>query len=117
MYRLESDLIEAILKPPTISRQPVFAARTPAASGKRLIISARQFTYQQFCDILRPNIPALAEWTTLGDPGDDAADIDAYGLNNTLVVELLGLRFRQVEETVVDLGQQLLEIERQEKGD
>ncbi|CAD6587979.1 MAG: methylglyoxal reductase (NADPH-dependent) gre2 [Alectoria sarmentosa] len=82
----------------------------------RLIISARQFTYKVFCDTLRANVPALAERTPQL-PESHVADDGAYGLSNARAVEVFGedLVFRPMEETVVELAEQLLEVDRSEK--
>lgn len=62
-------------------------------------------------------MPALAERTPQL-PESDVADEGAYGLSNARAVEVLGddLVFRPIEETVVELAEQLLGIERGEKG-
>lgn len=92
----------------------------PSAFGQclRLIISARQFTYEAFCEILRTNVPALAERIPQGLPSKDAAEEGVHVLSNVRAVEVLGegLVFRPMEETVVELAKQLLEIERDEEG-
>ena len=62
-------------------------------------------------------MPALAERTP-HFPESDVADEGAYGLSNARAGEVLGedLVFRPMEETVVELAEQLLGIERAEKG-
>ena len=61
-------------------------------------------------------MPALAERTPQL-PESHVADDGAYGLSNARAVEVFGedLVFRPMEETVVELAEQLLEVDRSEK--
>jgi nucleoside-diphosphate-sugar epimerase len=91
------------------------AATIPEASNKRFIICKGQITSQEISDILRKNIPELQERTPVGTPGGNPLNPNAYECSSALAQRILGLTFRTEEETFVDLGKQLLEIEKNEK--
>ena len=93
------------------------AATTPDASNKRFIICKGQISSQEVSEILRKNIPELEEKIPVGIPGGNLLNSNAYECSSGYAMKILGLTFRTKEETFVDLGKQLLEIEKIEKGD
>ncbi|KAH0542794.1 hypothetical protein FGG08_002842 [Glutinoglossum americanum] len=95
----------------------VQAALLPEASNRRFIFSRSQVSSQEISDILRENLPELAERTPIGRPGTKSLHKGAYDADSTLVKDVLKIRFRSVESTFVDLAKQLLEFERQGRHD
>lgn len=89
----------------------VKAATIPEASGQRIIICEGQISSQEISDILRKNIPELEKRTPKGTPGTPI-DEKLFTASSEKAVEILGLGYRSKEETFVDLGRQLLEIEK-----
>jgi nucleoside-diphosphate-sugar epimerase len=87
------------------------AATTPEASGNRIIISAGAVSSQDISDILRKEFPEMAARTPVGKPGTSSLPENAYYIENEKAKNILGCKFRNMEETFVDLGKQLLEIE------
>jgi hypothetical protein len=83
----------------------------PEASNKRFVICAGQVSAQNIADILRANIPELEERTPKGVPGSNPLPENSYTCSSALAEKVLGLKFRSKEETFVDLGKQLVEIE------
>lgn len=84
----------------------------PEAANERFIVCARQFSFQDICDILRSRFPQeLGDRTPLGNPGTSSLPNGAYKVDNSKVVNTLGVSFRQLEDTIVDLGRQFLDIE------
>ena len=94
----------------------ILAATIPEASGQRFIICEGQISSQEISDILRKNIPELAERTPVGIPGGNKLDPNAYTCSSAKAEKELGIRFRSKEETFVELAKQLLEIEKGEKA-
>ena len=93
----------------------VKAATVPEASGQRFVICAGQISSQQISDILRKNIPELEERTPEGIPGGNLLDKNAFTCSSAKAEKILSLTFRSKEDTFVELGKQLLEIEKTEK--
>ncbi|EXJ85673.1 dihydroflavonol-4-reductase [Capronia coronata CBS 617.96] len=91
------------------------AMMVPEAGNQRFAVSARQFSFQEVCDILRSRFPELNHRTPLGKPGTSSLPPGAYSIDNSKVKSLLGVEFRSLEETVVDVARCLLDIERNEK--
>ncbi|KAH0551576.1 hypothetical protein GP486_007205 [Trichoglossum hirsutum] len=94
----------------------VQAALLPEASNRRFIFSRGQISSQEISDILRKNIPELAERTPIGKPGTSSLHERAYDADSTPARDVLGVEFRSAESTFVELAKQLLEIEKREKS-
>jgi nucleoside-diphosphate-sugar epimerase len=91
------------------------AMTVPEAGNQRFVVSARQFSFQDICDILRSRFPELSERTPLGKPGTSSLPPGAYSIDNSKVKELLGVEFRTLEETVLDVARCMLDIEQSEE--
>jgi hypothetical protein len=87
----------------------------PEAGNQRFLVCAKQFGFQDICDILRSRFPELSERTPLGKPGTSSLPPGAYSVDNSKVKELLGVEFRSLVETVVDVAHCMLDIEQNEK--
>ena len=87
----------------------------PEAGNKRFLVCARQFGFQDICNILRSHFAELCERTPLGEPGTSSLPPGAYSVDNSRVKELLGMEFRSLTETVVDVARCMLDIERNDK--
>ncbi|GMG16380.1 unnamed protein product [Aspergillus oryzae] len=92
----------------------LFAEREEAGN-QRFVVCARQFDFQDVCDILRSHHPELSERTPLGKPGTSSLPPGAYSIDNSKVKKFLGVEFRSLEETVLDAARCMLDIERNEK--
>ena len=88
----------------------------PEASNKRFVICAGQVSAQNIADIMRAHIPELTERTPVGVPGGNPLPENSYTCSSELAQKVLGLTFRSKEETFVDLGKQLLQIEKSRKN-
>ena len=92
------------------------AATVPEAPGQRFIICAGQVSSQQISDVLRKSLPEVEERTPVGVPGGNPLSEGAYDCSSEKAKSLLGIKFRSMEETFVDLGRQLLELEGKERA-
>lgn len=90
----------------------IAAVMTPEASNNRFVICAGQITSQQISDILRANYPELDERTPIGKPGTSGLPDEPYNANSDKAKKILGIEFRPLEDTVKDIGANLLEIEK-----
>lgn len=87
----------------------------PEAGNQRFIVCARQFGFQDVCDLLRSHFAELSERTPLGKPGISSLPAGAYSIDNSKVKQFLGVEFRSLEETVLDLALYMLDLGRKEK--
>ncbi|KAJ6017870.1 methylglyoxal reductase (NADPH-dependent) gre2 [Penicillium sp. IBT 35674x] len=85
------------------------------AGNQRFIVCARQFDFQVVCDILRSHFAELGERTPLGNPGTKSLPAGAYSVDNSKVKKFLGVEFRSLEETVLDVARYMLDLERKEE--
>lgn len=92
------------------------AATVPEASGQRFIICAGQVSSQQISDVLRKSLPEVDARTPIGVPGGNPLPEGAYDCSSEKAKSVLGIKFKSLEETFIDLGRQLLELESKEKA-
>ncbi|KAL2060523.1 hypothetical protein VTL71DRAFT_9164 [Oculimacula yallundae] len=92
------------------------AAVTPEASGQRFIICAGQVSSQQISDVMRKSLPEVDKRTPVGVPGGNPLPEGAYDCSSEKAKSVLGIKFKSLEETFIDLGRQLLELEGKEKA-
>lgn len=96
-----------------IATAHIKAATVSEASGQRFIVCAGKISSQEICDLLRKDIPRLAERTPEGDPGVDSLGENAFDCSSKKAKDVLRMTFRSKEDTIIDLGMQLLDIEKQ----
>jgi nucleoside-diphosphate-sugar epimerase len=90
----------------------ILACTVPQASGQRFIVCAGQISSQSIADVLRAGIPELETRTPVGVPGEKGLSEDQYECSSAKAEEVLGLKFRSKEKTFVDLGRQVLEMDK-----
>jgi nucleoside-diphosphate-sugar epimerase len=95
-----------------VAEAHVRATEVEEAGGSRFVICVGQVSSQNICDILRSGIPELDEKTPEGVKGGNPLPGNAYFVDSTKAKEVLELKFKTMEETFVELGKQLLEIEK-----
>ncbi|KUJ07895.1 NAD(P)-binding protein [Mollisia scopiformis] len=93
----------------------VRAVTTKEAGSERIIVSSKAISSQEISDLLRSNFPELDKRTPVGKPGTISLPEGAYTVSNEKAKRMLGLTFRSDEECFVELGKQLLEIEKGSK--
>ncbi|PYH98848.1 NAD(P)-binding protein [Aspergillus ellipticus CBS 707.79] len=87
------------------------AYEVPEAGGERLFICNKDhFTYQKICDSLRANVPELKDRVPVGNQGKSEFP-DLYTTDNSKSRNILGLKYHDLEETVVDAARSLLALE------
>jgi nucleoside-diphosphate-sugar epimerase len=90
----------------------LLAAETPEAGNQRFIICAGQVSSQNISDVLREKIPELEKRSPKGVKGGNPLPPNTYICSSEKAQKVLGLKFKTVEETFVELGKQLLELEK-----
>ena len=87
------------------------AYEVPEAGGNRFFITAGNYHYQEFCDIIRKDVPEARDRTPEGKPGSGLGGVQVYKVDNGKSKKVLGIQYRSMEETVADAAKSLVEIE------
>lgn len=81
----------------------VKAIELPEAGGKRFFTTAGYFSNKEITEIVRKNFPELEKELPGKDvKGGDYPAAGVYKFDNSRVKEVLGLKFRELEESIVD---------------
>lgn len=86
----------------------VRAIEVPEAGGKRFLITAGYFTNKDLVDAVRERHPEISERLPT-DPVDDLPK-DVYGFDNSRVKDVLGIKFRTIQESIGDTASSLIEL-------
>lgn len=89
----------------------VRAIEVPEAAGKRFFVTAGYFSNKEICDIIRKNFPELESQLPAKDiKGGEYPEGGLYKYDNTRALDILGIKFRSLEESITDLVKGLKEI-------
>ncbi|KAL7265894.1 methylglyoxal reductase (NADPH-dependent) gre2, partial [Rhizina undulata] len=81
----------------------------------RYLCAGGSFTNREVCDIIRRNFPELvAAGRVPRDGGEE--EVEHYEYDSGKIKRELGVKFRGLEECVVDVVKDLLKLEEREKG-
>ncbi|KAJ9609731.1 Glycine-rich RNA-binding protein 2, mitochondrial [Cladophialophora chaetospira] len=86
----------------------VKALEVPEAGGKRFFITAGHYSNADIADIIKKDFPDLADKLPSELKSDKPADV--YGIDNSRSKEVLGLKYRELKDTVDDTVKSLLEV-------
>lgn len=90
----------------------VRAIEVPEAANKRFFILAGRFSNKQICEVIRENFPELAEKLPGKDvPGGDFPKDGLYGFDNSRTKDVLGIKFRSLDESIIDLVKSIKDID------
>lgn len=86
----------------------VKALEVPAAGGKRFFVTAGHYSNGEIAAIIKKDFPDLADKL----PADISSDMpaDVYQIDNSRSKEILGLKYRSLEQSVVDTVKSLLAV-------
>ena len=91
----------------------VKAMEVPAAANKRFFVTAGYYSNKEIAEIVRDSFPELASKVPEGDalkPGDYPTD-GLYKYDNSRTVEVLGVKFRSLKESIVDTAKSLQAVQ------
>jgi nucleoside-diphosphate-sugar epimerase len=81
----------------------VKAIELPEAAGKRFFVTAGYFSNRELAEIIRKNFPEFERELPSKDvKGGDYPEGGLYKFDNSRTTEVLGIKFRGLEESVVD---------------
>lgn len=87
----------------------VKAIEASEAGGKRFFVVGGYFSNKKVADIVREGHPELKSRLPPTDSKDDTP-ADIYGIDNSRSKEVLGLKYRTLEESISDTVSSLLEL-------
>ncbi|KAE8351769.1 NAD(P)-binding protein [Aspergillus coremiiformis] len=87
----------------------VRAIEVPEAGGNRFFLVAGLYSNKDIADIIRETYPQLEDKLP---PKDSSSDMpaDVYGFDNKKSIEVLGIKYRSLRESVSDTVKSLLEV-------
>lgn len=97
-----------------VARAHVKALEVAGAANQRFLVTGGRYSYQEIVDVLRksdripPNVKT--EKLPLGTPGEGYAGDFVYSVSSENSKTLLGLKYRSLEESVVDAAVQLVAL-------
>ncbi|KAK5047222.1 hypothetical protein LTR84_006744 [Exophiala bonariae] len=86
----------------------VKAIEVPEAGGKRFLLTAGYYSNGEIASAIKSNFPDLADKLPQ-DLKSDKPD-DVYGIDNSRSKDVLGIKYRNLEESVIDTTKSLLAI-------
>lgn len=87
----------------------VRAIEVDAAGGQRFFLTAGLYSTKDIADIIRESFPALADKLPPPDsPSDMPADV--YGYDNSKSIEVLGIKYHTLKESVEETVKSLLAV-------
>lgn len=93
-----------------MSKAHLLAYETPL-ENQRYLITNSAYSFQQIVDIIHAKFSELKDATPVGNPGEPLPEV--YKLDTSKVQTELGLKFRTLEETIVDTVLSLQELMKQ----
>ncbi|PSN66757.1 NAD(P)-binding protein [Corynespora cassiicola Philippines] len=89
-----------------VAEAHVLAFEKPEAAGKRFFTVAGYFSNKEIGQIIRKNFPQYKDAPTESTPGGDypegTPDKGLYSYNNKRTIEVLGLKYKTFDESIVD---------------
>lgn len=83
------------------------------AKNKRLVLADARFTYQDFLDIIHKHFPEVLKNIPVGKPGSSEEDlVNAAKLDFSNTEKILGFKYINLEQSVVDSVKQILAAEK-----
>ena len=90
-----------------VAEATVAAFERDEAVNKRFFICGGRFSNKKIVDIIKKNFPEFNDIVSNSTPGGDYPEGGVYGYNNKRSVELLGIKYRGLEESIVDVVKSL----------
>jgi nucleoside-diphosphate-sugar epimerase len=89
-----------------VAEAHVAAFEKPEAANKRFFTTAGYFSNKEICQIIKKNFPEFKDVPSDSTPGGDypegTPDKGLYGYNNKRSIDTLGLKYKTLEQSIVD---------------
>jgi len=93
-----------------VAEAHVAAMEKPEAEGKRFFAVEGRYTNKEIAAILRKHFPQYKDLPTESTPGGDVGEAGHFSSDNKRTVEVLGLKYIPLEQSVVDCVKSLQSI-------
>lgn len=92
------------------------ALESSEAQGSRFFVTGGRYSYTQICDILRQSTALPAHVLSRIPKGfpSDVPDSNVYNIDNSRSMNVLKMRYRTLENSILDAALQLLDVEAKE---
>ena len=97
-----------------VSRAHLAAFEKPECAGERLILCEDLFCSQDILDTLNEEFPQLHGKIAVGEPGSGASFLEKSSckIDNSKTKKLLGFKFNNFKDCIVDTASQMLEVQK-----
>lgn len=89
-----------------VAEAHVSAFEKPEAANKRFLVTAGYFSNKDIVQIIKKNFPQYKDLPSDSTPGGDypegTPDKGLYKYNNKRSIEVLGLKYKSLEQSIVD---------------
>ncbi|ORY14252.1 hypothetical protein BCR34DRAFT_623385 [Clohesyomyces aquaticus] len=89
-----------------VAEAHVAAFEKPDAANKRFFTTAGYFSNKEICQIMKKKFPQYKDLPSDSTPGGDypegSTEKGVYGYNNKRSIDILGLKYKTLEESIVD---------------
>lgn len=89
-----------------VAEAHVAAFEKPEAANKRFFTTAGYFSNKELVQIIKRNFPQFKDLPSDSTPGGDypegTPDKGLYGYNNKRSIDILGIKYKSFEESIVD---------------
>ncbi|KAH9832389.1 nad dependent epimerase [Teratosphaeria destructans] len=96
-----------------VAQAHIKAYEKPEAANQRYFTTGGNFTYQEVVDIIHEHFPELKEKTPVGEAGEKGPKV--FKVDTSKAQKELGIKFRGLEEVIVDTVRGLLKLEEETK--
>lgn len=90
-----------------VAEAHVAAFEKPEAANKRFFTVAGLFSNREVANIIKKSFPRYKDLPSESTPGGDYPEGGLYSFNNKRSIEILGLKYKTLEESIVDTVQSL----------
>lgn len=93
-----------------VAEAHVAAFEKPEAAGKRFFTTAGLFSNKEIVQILKKHFPQYEDLPSDSTPGGDYPEGGLYTFDNSQSVNVLGLKYKSLEQSIVDSVQSFQKI-------
>ncbi|KAF2500757.1 dihydroflavonol-4-reductase [Lophium mytilinum] len=93
-----------------VAQAHVAAFEKPEAAGKRFFTTQGTYNNKQICQIIKKNFPQYKDLPTDSTPGGDYGEAGPFTADNSRSVEVLGLKYIPLEQSIVDCVKSLQSV-------
>lgn len=93
-----------------VAEAHVAAFEKPEAASKRFFTVSGLFSNREIANIIKQKFPQYKDLPSESTPGGDYPDGGLYSASNKRSIDVLGLKYKSLEECIVDTVKSLQEL-------